>query len=375
MSASSSSSCSLTYLRPEVVALKQTLDDFVDRECIPAEASYEAHLAQFHGADRFTEAAIPPVMKSLKKKAQDLGLWNLFIPPHLIQQIPDSVRSMYAPHIPLSIREYGIVCESMGRSFLAPEACNTSAPDTGNMEVLLEFGTPQQKQRYLIPLLAGTIRSTFLMTEPDVASSDPTNLQTTLTPTLATNNKNKNHHSYILQGRKWWSTGALHPHCRFAIVVARVVGPEATEEDSPQDYPHPTTGSAVDPHGNLFAIVIVPIPQSSKSSSSKIRIVRALECLGEDDAPSGHAEIVLDRVVVNAETDWIRGSGFRIAQARLGPGRIHHCMRAVGIGTNINRRKWEMKKKGLVSNRHRTDCVCVCVFFFPSLLSLFFQFF
>jgi acyl-CoA dehydrogenase len=319
-------------LRPEVIALKRTLDEFIDRECIPAEAAYEAHLAQFHGADRFTKAAIPPVMESLKKKAQELGLWNLFIPPHLIPQIPESVRSMYAPRIPLSIREYGIVCESMGRSFLAPEACNTSAPDTGNMEVLLEFGTPEQKQRYLIPLLAGTIRSTFLMTEPNVASSDPTNLQTTLTPQRRQplSKSNQSPSSYILQGRKWWSTGALHPHCRFALVVARVVPDATTSEeitDSPQDYPHPNSGSTNDPHGNLFAIVIVPFPQPSR-----IRIVRALECLGEDDAPSGHAEIELQGVHVHFDTDWIHGSGFRIAQARLGPGRIHHCMRAVGMG-------------------------------------------
>ena len=293
---------SLTYLRPEVAALKKRLDDFVENECIPAEAEFEAHLADRHGNDRWTMDAIPPCLDRLKKRAQELGLWNLFIPPHLIPKIPDR---RYAPSIALSYREYGILCESLGRSpHLAPEACNTSAPDTGNMEVLLEFGTRAQKERYLIPLLRGEIRSAFLMTEPAVASSDPTNLQTKLIKRTGLLGGT----DFVLKGRKWWSTGAMDPRTRVALVVARMEGSSASK------------------HG-AHTIVAVPMPQPN------VRMVRPLTLFGYDDAPFGHAEVDLDNVVLTPDDLVLgEGSGFQVSQARLGPGRIHHCMRAIGMG-------------------------------------------
>jgi acyl-CoA dehydrogenase len=235
----------------------------------------------------------------LKRRAQKLGLWNLFVPPHLMSHVPVELR----PSVSLSYREYGVLCESLGRSpNIAPEACNTSAPDTGNMEVLMEFGTPYQKERYLLPLLRGEIRSCFCMTEPDVASSDPTNLQTRLSQYEGTGSNGY----MLLNGRKWWSTGAMDPRCRVALVVAR------------RDH------DGTDPHG-AHVIVAVPLPHPG------VRMVRALTVAGYDDAPHGHAEVVFTNVRLTAD-DVVPGSGFQVAQARLGPGRIHHCMRAIGIG-------------------------------------------
>jgi acyl-CoA dehydrogenase len=192
---------SLTYLRPELAALKKTLDGFIENEVLPAEEEYNEHLATRAGDERWSLHALPPSLMKLQQRAKELGLWNLFIPPRLISHLPSI---QYAPTLTLTYREYGILAESMGRSELGAMACNCSAPDTGNMEVLLEFGTPFQKQKYLIPLLQGKIRSTFLMTEPQVASSDPTNLETKLIK--------KNGPSgveYVLSGQKWWSTGTL----------------------------------------------------------------------------------------------------------------------------------------------------------------------
>jgi len=291
-------SASLSYLRPEVAALKQVLDKFVEEECIPAEKEFEEHIQKRTGAARWTLDAIPPCMERLKSRAKQLGLWNLFIPPHLISKLPD--RSL-GPSIALNYREYGVLCESMGRSpTIASEACNCGAPDTGNMEVFLEFGTPAQKRDYLIPLLRGKIRSCFLMTEPAVASSDPTNLETKLVPTGPS--------SFRLDGRKWWSTGAMHPKCRVALVVTKLVGSTSKHQ--------------------AHTIVAVPMPQAS------VRCVRPLTVMGYDDAPHGHAEVLLDGVTVTRD-DLVggEGSGFLVSQARLGPGRIHHCMRAIGMGT------------------------------------------
>jgi len=243
----------------------------------------------------------------LKQRARELGLWNLFIPPHLIDKVPDpSLR----PSVSLSYREYGILCESLGRCpHIAPEACNSSAPDTGNMEVLLEFGTPQQKEQYLVPLLRGEIRSAFLMTEPEVASSDPTNLQTKLTKHVGAHGRTK----YVLNGRKWWSTGAMDPRCRFALVVARM------------EYADGATNTTTNKHG-AHTIVLVPMPQPG------VVFERALTLFGYDDAPNGHAEVSLKEVQLSKENLIAgEGSGFRVSQARLGPGRIHHCMRAIGM--------------------------------------------
>lgn len=304
-------------LRPQVQALKQRLDEFVEQECIPAEKVFEEHIRHRHGSDRWVVDAVPPCIEQLKARAKKLGLWNLFIPPHLVTKIPDP---NLAPSVPLTYREYGILCESMGRSpFLAPEACNCSAPDTGNMEVLLEFGTPQQKQKYLLPLLRGEIRSTFLMTEPDVASSDPTNLQTKLL-VKRRQRGGQRHVEYELSGRKWWSTGAMDPRCRLALVVARL-------HDDGDGTSTGTLNKDTRLHG-AHTIVAVPLPHSSVS------LVRPLSLFGYDDAPFGHAEVDLRGVQLTSD-DLIggEGSGFEVSQARLGPGRIHHCMRAIGMGT------------------------------------------
>ena len=312
------SSASLSYLRPEVAALKAKLDRFVQEECIPAEREFEQHMKSRHGNDRWTREAIPPCLERLKARARELRLWNLFIPPHLLDRIPDP---SLAPTVGLTYREYGILCESLGRCpLIAPEACNTSAPDTGNMEVLLEFATPLQKQAYLLPLLRGDIRSCFLMTEPDVASSDPTNLETLLQKRIMPDGRVE----YVLTGRKWWSTGAMDPRCRLALVVARM------------DYSHPSCAehrmkqrkeAGNSKHG-AHTIVAVPMPHPL------VVLERPLTVFGYDDAPHGHAEVSLKGVRLT-ERDLIlgEGSGFRVSQARLGPGRIHHCMRAIGIGT------------------------------------------
>jgi len=300
---------SLSYLRPEVAALKVRLDWFVENECIPCEEEFEAHLKDRHGKDRWTLDAVPPCLERLKARAKELGLWNLFIPPKMIPKMPDP---RLAPKIALTYREYGILCESLGRCpSLAPEGCNTSAPDTGNMEVLLEFGTPEQKQKYLLPLLKGEARSTFLMTEPQVASSDPTNLETKLVKRVANGRV-----EYILSGTKWWSTGAMDPRTRLALVVAKM----DYTDPSCQDQQRTTK------HGS-HTIVAVPLPHPA------VVMKRSLTLFGYDDAPHGHAQVELKGVRLT-EKDLIlgEGSGFRVSQARLGPGRIHHCMRAIGMG-------------------------------------------
>ncbi|GKY97243.1 hypothetical protein MPSEU_000682700 [Mayamaea pseudoterrestris] len=309
---SSLPTASLTFLRPEVQEIHNKLKTFVETECIPAEAEFRAHLATRHGPDRWTSAAVPPCLNRLKARAKALGLWNLFVPQHLIQKIPDP--SLRPPQV-LSYREYGVLCETMGRCpDVAPEACNCSAPDTGNMEVLMEFGTAEQKERYLLPLLRGDIRSCFLMTEPDVASSDPTNLETVL---VKQQQRVNNRTVYELRGKKWWSTGAMDPRCRFALVVAKVV----------DEHVHNDTSQHTEKQKHAaHTIVAVPLPHP------RVNCERALTVFGYDDAPHGHAQVALNGVILD-ESDLIlgQGSGFAVAQARLGPGRIHHCMRAIGM--------------------------------------------
>jgi acyl-CoA dehydrogenase len=253
--------------------------------------------------------AIPPILFELQKKAQKLKLWNLFIPPRLWSKLPSNLEEKYKPSTPLTYREYGIIAESMGRSEFGAMVCNCSAPDTGNMEVLLEFGSLEQQQQYLIALLEGKIRSTFLMTEPTQASSDPTNLSCKLTKI---NSSGGGDNKYILTGKKWWSTGAMDPRCSVGICVAKM---DTTNTNDKNNI-----------HG-AHTIVLVPIPHPN------VKMVRPLTVFGYDDAPFGHAELVLDQVPL--ETKHLiagEGSGFQVSQARLGPGRIHHCMRAVGMG-------------------------------------------
>ena len=255
-------------------ALGAQIGAFVRERIEPAEAAYHAHIAQ---PDR--RWTIPPVIEQLKAQARAQGLWNLFLPTGL------------------SNLDYAPLAEIMGRSLLAPEVFNCNAPDSGNMEVLLHYGSEAQKARWLAPLLDGTIRSAFAMTEPDVASSDATNISARIT---------RDGGDYIVHGRKWWTTGAVDPRCALFIVMG-VTNPDA------------------DPH-RRHAMILVP------RATPGVTIVRPLTVFGYDDAPHGHAEVAFENARVPAENLILgEGRGFEIAQGRLGPGRIHHCMRLIGL--------------------------------------------
>jgi len=267
-----------TEVRPQAHALSERLRTFVADVVVPGERTYfEQHAAS---ADRWT---IPPVMEHMKAQAREAGLWNLFLP-----------ESEYGAG--LSNREYAPLCEIMGRSFIAPEVFNCNAPDTGNMEVLVRYGTPDQKRRWLEPLLRGEIRSAFAMTEPDVASSDATNI----TARIA-----RDGDDYVVDGRKWWTTGAPDPRCKILIFMGK------TDPSAPKHLAQ--------------SMLLVPM------GTPGITIVRPLTVFGYDDAPHGHAEMLFENVRVPAENVILgEGRGFEIAQGRLGPGRIHHCMRLIG---------------------------------------------
>jgi len=225
-----SASSPLEELSPKVAALKVKLEAFVKNHCHPAEDEYEKHLEHLIGQDRWKMKAVPPVIYRLQAEAKRQGLWNVFLPHRLPEFLPKDL----SPSQYLSNREYGILCEIMGRSFLCPEACNCSAPDTGNMEVFLKHGTLSQQKLYLRPLLEGKIRSAFLMTEPDVASSDATNIETLLTKKIVHVNGQKVT-KYILNGRKWWSTGAMDPRCKVALVLAKMDYSHVSDEKSDGD--------------------------------------------------------------------------------------------------------------------------------------------
>ena len=259
--------------------LHARLDAFMREVIEPGEAEYRRQQAA--AGDRWQ---VPPLIEAMKRQARDAGLWNLFLPD--------------AEHgAGLSNLDYAPLAERMGRSLIAPEVFNCNAPDTGNMEVLHRFGTPAQQQRWLQPLLAGEIRSGFAMTEPEVASSDATNIALSM-------RRDGDH--FVLDGRKWWTTGAADPRCRVLIVMG------VSEPDGP-------------PHAR-HSMLLVP------RDSAGIELVRPLTVFGYDDAPSGHAELRFAGVRVPVENlIGASGSGFAIAQARLGPGRIHHCMRLIGL--------------------------------------------
>jgi alkylation response protein AidB-like acyl-CoA dehydrogenase len=257
---------------------------FMQDHVEPAKEEYRAHLRQ--EGHRWT---VPPVIEALKARAYVEGLWNLFLPPS-----PHDEDKYHGAG--LSNLEYALCAEEMGRVGFAAEAFNCSAPDTGNMEVLHRYGSSQQRAMWLRPLLDGEIRSAFLMTEPDVASSDATNIQTSI---------RREGEEYIINGRKWWSSGAGDPRCKIAIVMGK------TDLDAPS-------------HRQQTQI-LVPL------DTPGVHIERMLPVFGYDGAPHGHAEIVLRDVRVPAEYVILgEGRGFEIAQGRLGPGRIHHCMRAIG---------------------------------------------
>jgi acyl-CoA dehydrogenase len=262
--------------------LRDRLLEFMDKFVYPAEQTFREQAAA--AASRWDT---PPVMEELKAEARSRGLWNLFLP------------KTHGYGAGLTNLQYAPLAEITGRSpRIAPEALNCSAPDTGNMEILSLFGTEQQKQRWLLPLLDGAIRSAFSMTEPEVASSDATNIATRI---------ERDGDEYVINGRKWWSSGAMSPRCKLLIVMG-VTDPDA------------------EPHRRQ-SMICVPM------DTPGVTVQRSTSVFGHDDGPhGGHADIVYDNVRVPAANLLGEpGDGFRIAQERLGPGRIHHCMRAIGM--------------------------------------------
>lgn len=263
--------------------------DFLEARVRPRQADY---LAQQGQGGRWK---IIPLIEELKQAARDQGLWNLFMPPAHEHSLLDTHFKFEGPT--LSNLQYALCAEEMGRIEWASEIFNCSAPDTGNMEVLHKYGTRAQKEAWLEPLMRGQIRSAFLMTEPDVASSDATNIQTSIV---------RDGDEYIINGRKWWSSGAGDPRCQVAIIMGKS-DPEA-------------------PRHIQQSMVIVPLDVPG------VQVVRHLPVFGYDDAPHGHMEITLHNVRVPADNLLLgEGRGFEIAQGRLGPGRIHHCMRTIGV--------------------------------------------
>ncbi|ARS28162.1 acyl-CoA dehydrogenase family protein [Sphingomonas sp. KC8] len=263
--------------------------DFVETHVRPLDHEYHAQQEQ---GERWK---VLPVIEEAKVKAKAAGLWNLFMPPHSGQVHVDENFQFEGPG--LTNLEYALCAEEMGRVYWASEAMNCSAPDTGNMEVFHRYGTLEQKQRWLKPLMDGDIRSAFLMTEPDVASSDATNIETRI-------ERDGDH--YVINGRKWWSSGVGDPRCTINIVMGKT-NPDAKR------------------HAQQ-SMVLVPM------DTPGVEVVRMLPVFGYDDAPHGHAEVILNNVRVPVENMLLgEGRGFEIAQGRLGPGRIHHCMRTIGV--------------------------------------------
>ncbi|KAI1180887.1 acyl-CoA dehydrogenase [Nemania sp. FL0916] len=255
---------------------------FVEEECIPADPVYEAQIGQ--GASRWENH--PAIIEELKTKARALGLWNMFFPKGHYKESPGFTNL-----------EYGLMAEWLGKSRTASEATNCAAPDTGNMEVLAKYGNEAQKFQWLRPLMAGKIRSAFLMTEPDVASSDARNIQLRI---------RKEGNEYVLDGSKWWSSGAGDPRCQVYIVMGK------------------SDPNNKDPYKQQ-SVIIVP------ANTKGITIHRMLSVYGYDDAPHGHGHISFDNVRVPVSNLVLgEGRGFEIIQGRLGPGRIHHAMRSIG---------------------------------------------
>ncbi|HWF04664.1 MAG TPA: acyl-CoA dehydrogenase family protein [Candidatus Angelobacter sp.] len=261
----------------KVKGLMQRLSAFMDEHIYPSEKRFHEEVEK----NRWVPGR---VIEDLKPKARAAGLWNLFL--------PDSKDGAGLTNL-----EYAPLCEIMGRSFMAPEVFNCSAPDTGNMEVLARYGTPEQQERWLKPLLAGEIRSCFAMTEPAVASSDATNIQASI---------RREGNEYVIDGRKWWSSGAGDPRCKIAIFMGKT---DPTAKRHQQQ-----------------SMVLVPM------DTSGVKIERLLTVYGYDHAPHGHGEVSYTNVHIPVTNMLLgEGRGFEIAQGRLGPGRIHHCMRCIGV--------------------------------------------
>ncbi|HEY8539589.1 MAG TPA: acyl-CoA dehydrogenase family protein [Steroidobacteraceae bacterium] len=268
---------------PRSMQLQEKLREFFDQYIYPNRQTYHEQLLE--NRKRGEPFAPLPLIEELKPKARAAGLWNLFLP-----------KSKRAPE-GLSNFEYAPLCEIMGRVPWSAEVFNCSAPDTGNMETIERYGTEAQKDEWLEPLLAGKIRSAFLMTEPAVASSDATNIECSI---------RREGDEYVINGRKWWSSGANDPRCKIFIVMGK------TNPDAPRH--------------KQQSMILVP------ADSKGVRVVRALHVFGYDDAPHGHAEVELNDVRVPVSNILLgEGRGFEIAQGRLGPGRIHHCMRSIGV--------------------------------------------
>ena len=271
-----------TYFRDRVKA-------FIDTEIRPRQ---DEHDQQHHDGDRWK---VIPVIEAVKAKAKAEGLWNFFMPPHSGQTHVDD--SFAFEGTQLTNLEYALCAEEMGKVGWASECFNCSAPDTGNMEVFHRYGTREQKERWLKPLMEGTIRSAFLMTEPAVASSDATNIETSIV-------RDGDH--YVINGTKWWSSGVGDPRCQIAITMGKTSFEGSRHQQQSQ--------------------VLVPL------DTPGVTIKRMLSVYGYDHAPHGHGEVVLENVRVPVENVLLgEGRGFEIAQGRLGPGRIHHCMRTIGV--------------------------------------------
>ena len=264
----------------KALELGERVKAFLDEHIIPAEHTYHQQLDE--GPDRWT---VPPVMDELKAKAKKAGLWNLFLPK---KHFPDSLTNL----------EYASICETMGRSPIGGEPFNCSAPDTGNMETLILYATPEQKKQWLEPLMEGKIRSAFAMTEPAVASSDATNIRSSI-------RRDGDH--YVINGRKWWTSGAPDKRCKIMIFMGQ------TDPDAPEKH-------------RRQSMVLVPM------DTPGVTMMRSLSVMGYDDAPHGHGEVDFKDVRVPVSNILLgEGRGFEIAQGRLGPGRIHHCMRTIGL--------------------------------------------
>ena len=268
-------------LRPEAVELVEKVKDFIDSEVRPKEHVFHEQINV--GKDRWS--SYPSVIDELKEKARSRGLWNLFLP-----------ESEFGAG--LSNYEYAHLAEEMGKSHIASEAMNCSAPDTGNMEVIARYGNEQHQEEWLKPLLDGEIRSAFSMTEPGTASSDATNMQATAV---------LDGDEYVINGEKWWTSGAGDPRCKILIFMC------VTNPDNPKHQRH--------------SMILVPM------ETEGVEIIKMMHVFGYDDAPHGHAHMKFTNVRVPKENLLLgEGRGFEIAQGRLGPGRIHHCMRAIGAG-------------------------------------------
>lgn len=264
---------------PKVIELRERLTSFMGKYIYPNEKVFYDSL---NGGD--SRWQIPPIMEELKGIAKKENLWNLFL--------PDSEHGAQLNNL-----EYAPLAEIMGRSLIASEVFNCSAPDTGNMEVLVRYGTQEQKNSWLTPLLNGEIRSAFAMTEPNVASSDATNIQSTITP---------DGDEYVINGHKWWTSGAMDPRCKILIFMGKTDVNAARYSQQ--------------------SMVLIPL------NAKGVDIVRPLMVYGYDDAPHGHAEVIFKDVRIPKSNILLgEGRGFEIAQGRLGPGRIHHCMRLIGM--------------------------------------------